>query len=51
MVTLNDLIICLPISEADFDATNSFPWKPKGDSTKAASNLRCVIKKEGAGIN
>lgn len=51
MVTLNDLIICLPISKTDFDPTNSFPWKPKGDSIKAASNLRWVIKKESAGIN
>lgn len=51
MVTLNDLIICLPISKTHFDPTNSFPWKPKGDSIKAASNLRWVIKKESAGIN
>lgn len=45
MVTLNDLIICLHISKTDFDPTNSFPWKPKGDSIKAASNLSWVIKK------
>ncbi len=51
MVTLNDLIICLPISKTDFSPTNSFPWKPKGDSVKAASNLRWVIKKVSAGIN
>lgn len=38
MVTLNDLIICLPISKTDFYPTHSFPWKPKGDSIKAASN-------------
>lgn len=51
MVTLNKPIICLPISKTDFDPTNSFPWKPKGDSIKAASNLRWVVKKESAGIN
>lgn len=45
MVTLNDLIICLHISKPDFSPTNSFPWKPKGDSIKTASELMWVIKK------
>lgn len=45
MVTLNDLIICPHISKTDFSPTNSFPWKPKGDSIKAASELSWVIKK------
>lgn len=44
MVTLNDLIICLHISKTDFSPTNSFPWKPKGDAIKAASELRWAIK-------
>ena len=39
MVTLNDLIICPHLLKTDFDPTNSFPWKLKGDSIKAASEL------------
>lgn len=52
-VSLNDLIICLHVSKTDFDPRNSFPWKPKGDSIKAASKLRWGIKrkKRSAGIN
>lgn len=46
MVTLNDLIICLHISKPDFSPTNSFPWKPKGDSIKAASELGLLRKEK-----
>lgn len=51
MVALNDLIICLPISNPDFNPRNSFLWKSKTDSIEALSNLKRVIKKESAGIN
>lgn len=45
MVTLNDLIICLYISKTDFSPTNSFPWKPKVDAIKPASELRWIVTK------